>query len=380
MADHFGLLELPYPASNLAQPDVIDHSRAYGDPELEVVGDFLKAVIRYDLGAAWQKIRPGRLTTGGPEFSIVEAVYTHNPQLYAFDANVLPSLWIYRNNVQETDRSAPSLYIFGGTIIIRWVFPFEPDPRHQAQRDPFAIAIGKSIAAAVQAGRHVAWKRPEDRAILHGLTTWQATSMAPVTLTPGAGLDGTAVQKMSPPRCVRYTNKAADAAYRVGSVILVTGKHKDGPVITDQMVITSANGGETLNTVWQFEEIISVKIDEQLLNSGSHTLGWDDSPDLELGSLLLRYAGLAKIRVTKAGEHKPLPIREVNPETNQPSGPAKLYPMVETILVTEELLRRDSLVTASPMVASDGEASPPAIGATLDILHEDGTLNQSTYL
>ncbi len=380
MADRFGKLELPYPAPNLGDPEVPDHSKAYGDPELEVIGDFLRTVLIADLGKAWQKIDPRRLVVDGPPITVVEGVFTHNPQLYAFDANTLPALWIYRNNVKETDRVAPSLYVFAGTIIVQWVYPLAADNRMQAQRDPFAIAIGKSIARAVHHGRHEAWKRDEDKPIPHGLTTWKTTSVAPVTLTPAAGLDGTAVQVMSPPRCVTCKTKVAAGAYTPGSVLLVTGKHKDGPTITDTMVITSADGGESLATVWQFAEIISVAIEGQATNTGTYTLGWDESPDYALGSLVLKHAGLAKLRISKAGEHKMLPIRTIDPETNQPSGPARLYPMVETILLTEELLNRDPLTTSTPMVPSDGDASPPVIGATLDLLYEDGTLNQSTYL
>lgn len=380
MADTFGKLPLPLPAPNLDSAEIIDTSKAYGDPELEVIGDFLKAVLTYDLGAAWQKIDPRRRTVDGPPISIVEQVFTHNPQLYAFEPNALPGLFLYRNNVAETDRVAPNIYIFAGQIIVRWVYPFEPDPRHQARRDTFAIAIGKSIAAAVQAGRHVAWKLDSDRFIRHGLTTWKATDTSPVVLTPGAGLDGSHVQVMTPPRCVRYENKVKAGAYAPGSVLLVTGKHKDGPTITDTMTLTSANGGEVLTTVWQFASIDSIAIDGQVLATGSYALGWDDSPDLPLGSVLLRQAGFAKLRVSKAGEHKMLPIREINPQNNMPSGPPTLYPMVETILLTEELLDRDPTVTGVPMVPSDGSADPPVIGSTLDLLFPDGTLNQSTYL
>ena len=107
---------------------------------------------------------------------------------------------------------------------------------------------------------------------------------------------------------------------------------------------------------------------------GVISAGYADSPEVRLGSLLERHAGLFRLEVARPAEVKPLLIPIKNPETRANDAPMP-YEMVELALSIEELLDEDLAVHYAPLAAAQG-----GDGAIVDILAFDETVLEEADL
>jgi hypothetical protein len=107
---------------------------------------------------------------------------------------------------------------------------------------------------------------------------------------------------------------------------------------------------------------VRFEIPAQLLATGTISIGYAASPEMALGSLVRRAAGLTELRLASAGRPVPLTIQVEGRE------PLK-YRMVEFDLRIAELL--------TPDLAGGYDAFADALegrGLEAEIRHEDGTV------
>lgn len=142
MADLFGLLELPAPAPA--------EGAALTDPALDVLLDFMRAVLNADLGDAWAARAP---TDAEP----VAYVFNHAPASESFNMDETPALYAWRSDdAGGTHRYAQDLFADEGGFTVIWVPP--PLPQEDARFIEAARnGIKKSLKAAFGQGRHPAW-------------------------------------------------------------------------------------------------------------------------------------------------------------------------------------------------------------------------------
>jgi hypothetical protein len=101
--------------------------------------------------------------------------------------------------------------------------------------------------------------------------------------------------------------------------------------------------------------------------TGEIVLGYADSPDVVLGSLVERQAGLLRLYLSKPGEVKPLLVQIRNPETGV-QNPPMAFEMFELELSIEELLEEDPTQHYAALAASRGGR-----GAVVDVLGGAGS-------
>src|SRR3954469_13535154 len=111
MSDNFGGLAVPPSTSGLV-----------GDPTLEKLGAFLRAVLDDVLATAWAASTPAPT---GNEVPVVKTVYTHSWEGFGFNENALPALFVWRDSgLQEQTASD---WLTDQTIIrALWVLPPAP--------------------------------------------------------------------------------------------------------------------------------------------------------------------------------------------------------------------------------------------------------------
>lgn len=140
--DLFGLLPLPATAPAAGE--------SVTDPALDVILDFMKAVINADLGDAWAAVCA---TDPIP----VAHVFAHNPDLESFNGDETPALYVWRNDDNGAmGRYSQDLVADEGGINVLWV----PPPAQQEDRrvrEPFRNGLKKSLRRAFAQGRHPAW-------------------------------------------------------------------------------------------------------------------------------------------------------------------------------------------------------------------------------
>lgn len=142
----FGILPLPAPA-----PEV---GAALTDPALDIVADFIKSVINYDLGAAWASRAP---TDPLP----IRYVFNHAPNLESFNMDEVPALYAWRADDNGRFRYSQDMMADDAGMHFLWV------PPALAQEDErfiqaFRNGIKKSLQSAFGQGRHPGWVRPGD--------------------------------------------------------------------------------------------------------------------------------------------------------------------------------------------------------------------------
>jgi hypothetical protein len=169
-------------------------------------------------------------------------------------------------------------------------------------------------------------------------------------------------------RSVTVTTAPAPGAYTVGVPIPVVGVDGRGRALRDSVTLTAKDGGETVPTFWPFSRVAELVLPAMASTAGTLSAGYADSPEVALGSLVERQAGLFRLGVAKPAEVKPLLVPIKNPETRANDTPLSLE-MVELALSLEELLEEDPAVHYAPLAsAGDGE------GAVLEILAFDQTV------
>lgn len=140
--DLFGLLPLPAPAPAAGA--------AVTDAALDLLLDFMKAVINADLGDAWAAVCA---TDALP----VAYVFAHNPDLESFNGDETPALYAWRNDDGgSTKRYSQDYLADEGGICVLWV----PPPAQQEDRrarEPFRNGLKKALKRALAQGRHPAW-------------------------------------------------------------------------------------------------------------------------------------------------------------------------------------------------------------------------------
>lgn len=135
-------------------------------------------------------------------------------------------------------------------------------------------------------------------AIANAIKTSIATSTSVATYT-GVQLNGSiGAAVFSLPQLVTVTNTNSVAAYNTTNAITITGENDQGVVITDTLLLTAANGNQTITSVKAFLKITSIAVPAQLTTAGAFTFGVSDivfsSPIREIragaaGNLIVGY-------------------------------------------------------------------------------------------
>jgi hypothetical protein len=335
MHDRFGLLPLPVPPRAKGPA---------GDPALEVLGAFLAAVLKVDVGKAWEPLAPGR--------PIVRGVFPHSVVKRRFVKEDLPHLFVFRSGNGRSERYTIDTYRRTQTVLVQWVFPPALN-EHQTDRDPVVNAIGAAMERALYRARHPAWVAPADLAAPEGLVLPTVAPTQP-GIWSGAALTGPLAGKViQAARAVTISTAPAKGAYAVGAPITVVGRDATGHVCTDSVSLTSADGGELVRTFWHFSQVSEVRMPAMPSAAGSFSVGYAASPEATLGSLVMRHAGFSQLEVQRPAEVKPLLIAIKNPETRINDAPLP-FEMVELALDVSELLREEPALHYQPLGASLG--------------------------
>jgi hypothetical protein len=313
MSDTLGNLTLPMAVPTLAPLN--ERTRAPGDSALVQVGSFLATVLQSDCGAAWVALDgikqdlPGTIDGTRTGANVVRSVWYTDPRLGYFEPDMLPGLFVFRGQKGAYLRFTADQYRRTWPISITWLPPPTEADAQRRERDTFANAIAASMQRALVFGRHRAWVRDEDLADDNGLLADAiATPTVDTTITNFDGaLAGTTLK---PGRPVQIITSAATGAYNTTDPILVTGT-VDGVTMVERMYLTTPNGGETVVGLWSFSHVASVFVPEQLLSTGSLTLGFYRSSDARLGSLVQRAAGFIRLEV-KGVSTAAIPVKRAN--------------------------------------------------------------------
>jgi len=170
-ARNFGALDLPVPATNPA-------STTIGDPCLDTLLAFLKAVLNADAAATWATIAATQAGATGATSPVVLTTHTHDPggpEGVAFRTQDLPALYLSRDGSDEDAvRIADDFLVSKDRLTLLWVFPLRTQPKHVI-RNSYVNALVKIITSALAAGRHPAWIQagdPEPQASYNGSFVW----------------------------------------------------------------------------------------------------------------------------------------------------------------------------------------------------------------
>lgn len=156
MTDKFG--GLPIPAPVVAEPDIFPPGDSVGDPLIGYVADFLRAVITFYVGDAWNSVQPGK--------SIIRTVLTNDPDDVFIESH-LPALYVFRPKratreaVETSIDIADDYHVETSRLVAQWIM--DPMPLVQrGLRNQIVNAVRKVVDKAVHIGRDVAWQVPGD--------------------------------------------------------------------------------------------------------------------------------------------------------------------------------------------------------------------------
>lgn len=155
----FGALPLPAPAATSESP-------TSGDPGLDVLLAFAKAVIVDSASTVYTDIAPG---TG----AVVQQTRAHNPGQVEINEKDFPALYGWRVR-GDTETLADDYEIETCALSLLWVFP-TAKAEHQAKRNPLVNAVAKPLLAGLKRGRHPAWvvdNDPDALAASQGSFLW----------------------------------------------------------------------------------------------------------------------------------------------------------------------------------------------------------------
>jgi hypothetical protein len=123
---------------------------------LRVFGDYLSAVMKYRLAAAWLPVSGASSGT----VPIIRTVQFNNPNDNTLNDTDLPCLYLYRDKSDrgKAERVADDLWEDTRWVVAHWI-PDTCDQELQALRSPFFEAIRKAIKDAILQERHPIWKK-----------------------------------------------------------------------------------------------------------------------------------------------------------------------------------------------------------------------------
>lgn len=145
MADTFGGLTIA-PVPTPGAGDVLS------DPALDIVGDYLKAVINDRLGTAWNAVVPG---LNGNDEDPVRFVFKHDPQSGEFNQKHLPALYIWRADIKN-EVLADEWECQRTMLRMLWVLPSVPQ-RKLVTRAPILRGFAAVVDAAIRNTRDAAY-------------------------------------------------------------------------------------------------------------------------------------------------------------------------------------------------------------------------------
>lgn len=153
MAHKFGALALPIPAPATGA--------SVSDTALDILGAYLKAVLLNYGDTAW--------TTRAPGETLVRSLRLHDPNDQDFNSNDLPALYLWRS-AGIIRRKAEEYLVDEATLDLAWVGPPSTQSKG-ADRAPFINGLIKTLATAIELGRHSSWVLagdPDTTAALRG--------------------------------------------------------------------------------------------------------------------------------------------------------------------------------------------------------------------
>lgn len=155
MADLIGPQPIP-----IADLGIGPGARA-GDPLLDVLGSFYKAVLDARAGAAWAALAPD---STAPASTACRKVFTWDPEPAGqeFLDRELPALFIWRDHYEPASWLAAGWRTRQSALRLAWVFP-PVDQKRQSARAPFINALASVFDQSLEfKGRDPAWVYPGD--------------------------------------------------------------------------------------------------------------------------------------------------------------------------------------------------------------------------
>lgn len=358
MADTFGALEIP-PAAG---------SEPAGDPALGHLTAFVAAVLNADAQAAWSAVFPrpddARLA------AVVRRAFTQDQLLGGWTEDDLPAIFVWRERGRQQD-ATQGYRTETATFRLLWVFPKDEQLRH-VERAGMPRALMATLGAAIYQQRHPAWVAEADAAGTEGadpkaptlaadddaIALARPTQTSPLSLS-GASLDGeVGGDTLSPRRGLTITTTAATGAYSTAAPIVVTFLDWTGREQTATVVLTDADGGETIASTFEVASVVSVAIPAQLATTGTVAVGLQTRAGR--GSQLLERAGFMRLTLD---EWQPTTVRVevLDDDAEQRVARVITYHAVQATISATERHTVDPMVRASPM------ATAPA-GLDLDVV------------
>lgn len=174
MAHSLGALLLPAPPADSSSDSV-------GDPALDILGDFFKAVIEHHLADVWSDCAPNE--------PIVRKLERHDPEEWDFSVKDTPVLCVWREADANPNQLADCYQETQSQIRILWVLP-PTDRFKNAKRSAFFSAFDKAINLAVFHERDRSYVHPSQSASSDASAAVKAEAAAYGSdIFPLAGID-----------------------------------------------------------------------------------------------------------------------------------------------------------------------------------------------
>lgn len=164
MPDNYGNLLIPAQAAGTDE--------APGDPLLDVLLDFFKAVLNAQAGAAYRSIGIGKETS-----TVVDYTFAHDPEKGYFDKTKTPALYLYRAYNNPSEWIAQDYYVRSSQLVLLWVPPEVHSQKQRMRLMPFGNAIQSMLDNVLEpTARDPSWVVASDtdpRAALWGSLLWR---------------------------------------------------------------------------------------------------------------------------------------------------------------------------------------------------------------
>lgn len=298
MADLFGATSIPLAVTTPA-----------GDPGLQNVADYCKAVLNAYASDAWAAVSPA-------DAVVVRSVFTHDPSQRVMVDDHLPALYLWRAK-GKSERQAQGIRAGEDVLMLQWVYP--PTQQDiQRERDTFGPRLYRVLEALIERGRDPSWFKVGDTTegaapIIADADSFKlaAATSTSAQLYSGAALDGVVgAAAMAPRRSIQLTTASAVGAYNAASPVVYTYVTWYDQQATVALQPT-ANGGDVLTTEIEAKQLISIATPAQTSTLGSFQHG--NGPRAGRGSVLLQKCGFNLLVLTD-WEVAPLIIQIRDPE------------------------------------------------------------------
>lgn len=113
-------------------------------------------------------------------------------------------------------------------------------------------------------------------AVANAIKTSIATVAGAASYSGGAlnGAVGAGALPMT--QTVSFTTSSHAGSYVAGSKVTFTGLDRNGLVITEQLLVTAVNGGETISGLKGFLQVTQIDTEAQVDTAGAFTFGYSD--------------------------------------------------------------------------------------------------------